>query len=230
MKFEHKSFELEVKSIQEDASGKTATIRGYASTFGNVDLGGDIVQKGAFKKTLKETGGKIPILADHNPSKQIGWNLRAEEDDKGLNVEGELELEVPEARAKWALAKKAIEIGAKMGLSIGYFTIKAEPQKDNPRVRELKELKLFEYSLVTFPMNTDAMVTAAKHFGNPTSVAELAHSIRIKAQELGIPMKLVVEEALRLNEAATLDETDPALLESQSQVLASLQRLKGLMI
>lgn len=153
-----KVFPFEIKDA--DSQG---FIRGYASTFGNVDLGLDVVDKGAFKKAIKETGGgKFPILADHDPSKLIGWNLRAEEDDTGLKVEGQLDLNVQLAKERYSLARKALELGIPMGLSIGYMTVKAEPDRDKPMVRRLKELKLFEYSIVTFPMNTEAMITAAK--------------------------------------------------------------------
>lgn len=157
-KVEFKTFSLKLDDV--DSQG---TIRGYASTFGNIDLGFDVVDKGAFKKSIKESGGgKIPILADHDPSKQIGWNFRADEDDTGLFVEGKLDLNVQAAREKYSLAKTALTLGAKMGLSIGYMTIKAEPDREKPMVRHLKELKLFEYSIVTFPMNTEAMITSAK--------------------------------------------------------------------
>lgn len=156
-KIEYKSFSLKMDDV--DSNG---TIRGYASTFGNIDLGFDVVDKGAFKKSIKESSSLWPILADHNPSKQIGWNFRAEEDETGLFVEGKLDLNVQDAREKYSLCKSALELGAKMGLSIGYMVVKAEPDRDKPIVRHLKELKLFEYSIVTFPMNTEAMITSAK--------------------------------------------------------------------
>lgn len=154
---EFKSFQLKLDDVSTQGM-----IRGYASTFNNIDLGDDIVEQGAFKKTLKETKGIIPILDSHDGNKQIGWNLRGLEDNKGLFVEGELVLESPEARQKYELAKKAVSIGAKMGLSIGYYTIKAEPDKERPAVRRIKEVRLFEYSIVTFPMNTQAQITDVK--------------------------------------------------------------------
>ena len=52
-----------------------------------------------------------------------------------------------------------------MGLSIGYMTVKSEPDREQPMVRHLKELKMFEYSIVTFPMNTSALITSAKSLG-----------------------------------------------------------------
>lgn len=158
MKPEYKFLELKADGIDDDGM-----IRGYASTFGNIDLGNDVVDAGAFKKTLKESGGgKVPFLADHNPTTPMGWGLRGEEDSKGLLVEGRVNMKDPFAVGRLNLAKMAIENGAKMGISIGYGTVKSEPDKQMPQVRRLKELKLYEWSLVVFPMNTAAMVTAAK--------------------------------------------------------------------
>lgn len=155
--------EYKVFSFKAEGDGmEDGKIEGYASTFGNMDLGYDIVQEGAFTKTLKESKGIFPILADHSPEKLIGYNQEAKEDKKGLFVKGQLNLEVALARERHALAKQAIALGAPFGLSIGYYTIKSEPDKEKPVVRLLKELKLIEYSIVTFPMNTRAMLTAAK--------------------------------------------------------------------
>ena len=210
-KAEVKSFELEIKDA--DSNGM---IRGYASTFGNIDLGMDVVDKGAFKKSIKETKGLIPILADHNPSKQIGWNLRAEEDDKGLYVEGKIDLNVQEGREKFSLAKTAMEAGAKMGLSIGYMTIKAEPDRDKPMVRRLKELKLFEYSIVTFPMNTSAMITAMKSEFNTSCNIDLVKNLIAQLKQQGISHSELVTA---LHGEAAGDENDPSTAQSLSDLI-----------
>jgi len=213
---ETKSFELEIKDA--DSSGM---IRGYASTFGNIDQGLDVVDKGAFKKSIKESKGLFPILADHNPSKQIGWNLRAEEDDKGLYVEGKLDLNVQDAREKYSLAKTAMENGAKMGLSIGYMTIKAEPDRTQTSVRRLKELKLFEYSIVTFPMNTSAMITAMKSdFQTMQSIDSLKKLIA-ELKHNGITHSDLLL-ALQDDGAANYKD-DPGLAQSLSQLIASMK-------
>jgi uncharacterized protein len=154
---ERKSFKLEVKDISEEGS-----FDGYASTFGNVDLGNDIVAKGAFAQTIKVNGGVVPILDSHDPSKQIGWNESALEDSKGLKVHGRLDMNIQKARERHSLMRTAKSLGASMGLSIGYMTVKWMPHKERPEVRVLKELNLMEYSVVTFPMNPKASVTAVK--------------------------------------------------------------------
>jgi HK97 family phage prohead protease len=214
-KVEIKSFALEIKDA--DSNG---IIRGFASTFGNVDLGNDIVDKGAFKKSIRESKGLWPILADHDPTKQIGWNLRAEEDDKGLYVEGKLDLNVQAAREKYSLAKSAHELGAKMGLSIGYMVVKAEPDREKPMIRRIKEVKLFEYSLVTFPMNTEAMITNVKSssdFGRISALKE--HFNLLKQQGFS---DYEIKRAL-LDEAAQ-DEIDPSLAQSLKNLIETIRR------
>lgn len=158
MSREFKSFPFKIQSVDQQGE-----FEGYASAFGNVDLGNDVVVAGAFAKTLLESqGGKIPILDHHDPAKQIGWNLGAREDGRGLFVRGKLDLNVQLARERHSLMRMASAVGGRTGLSIGYQTVKSEPDKTRPKVRRLKEVKLFEYSLVVFPMNPEAAVTRVK--------------------------------------------------------------------
>lgn len=156
-KIEYKTFPFEIKEANDGG-----LIAGYASTFGNVDQGDDIIEAGAFEKTLKENKQRFPILADHWD--QIGWNKSASEDLKGLLVEGWLDTQNNQkAKEKHSLAKKGLELQCPVGLSIGFSPIKFDfDTLDGRRIRRLKEVRLWEYSLVTFPMNQQAMLTAAK--------------------------------------------------------------------
>ena len=54
---------FEVKDFKEDDEG-FVTFEGYASTYNNVDRGGDIVMAGAFDETVKQYQGdeKLPVL------------------------------------------------------------------------------------------------------------------------------------------------------------------------
>jgi len=165
-----KSFELKI----DDADSK-GVIRGFASVFGNVDSYGEVVDKGAFKRTIKNQKGRFPILADHDPTKLIGFNERAEETDQGLLIEGRINLDTQAGKEKYSLALQAAELGAPMGLSIGFQTIKAVEDPENPRVRRLKEIKLWEYSIVTFPANPKANITGVKN-GLPLDfILDVAH-------------------------------------------------------
>lgn len=215
MKPEFKTFQFKI----DDASEDSGIIRGFASTFGNIDQGDDVVDKGAFKRTLQSNKGIFPILADHDPAKLIGWNVRAEETEKGLFVEGKINLKTQIGRDKWELSKQALDVGAQMGLSIGYMTIKAEPDRDRPSVRRLKELKLFEYSIVTFPMNTEAYVTAAKENAlfDGLSKENFADKILSKAIDLGFSKDQLLE--------ALLKKDPPRNSLDSSSIAHSLDRL-----
>jgi HK97 family phage prohead protease len=218
MKPEYKTFQFKL----DDADEKKGIIRGFASTFGNIDLGDDVVDQGAFKKTIQESKGLIPILADHDPSKQIGWNVRAEETDKGLFVEGQINLKTQLGKDRYEIAKQALEVGAKMGLSIGYGVIKSMPDKERPSVRRLKELKLYEYSLVTFPMNTSAMVTAAKSWFQDTTVTSFIDAVNEKAKALGIAPNVIAEALLKNGAATATVNNDPAISQSLDRLLKTL--------
>lgn len=207
---EFKTFELEIK--EAEAQDEYGRFEGYASTFGNVDLGLDVVDQGAFARTLKQNKGKFPILADHDWTSHIGYNETGREDKTGLFVSGAVNLKVQKGVEKFALAKQALNLDTRMGLSIGYSTIQSKQDDTNPRIRHLTELKLWEYSFVTFPMNVESMVTAAKSLGGIDKAKFLLQ--QLKLQDISI---VDLEMALRLEAAET--DRDP------KQILHSLDNL-----
>ena len=162
-------FESEVKS---DALG---VFSGYASIFGNEDQGNDIVQKGAFTKSLTQRPApKVKMLFQHKTDEPIGVFEKIYEDQKGLYVQGRLAMKTQKGKETYELLK----IGALDGMSIGF---KADPTKqgynENKRgVRTLKEVDLMEISLVTFPMNEQAMVQSVK--GNLKSIRDWEKILR----------------------------------------------------
>lgn len=147
---EHKAFRLKLSEVSD-----AGRFSGYASVFGNVDSYGDIVERGAFARTIDAKGGRFPILWQHNAEEPIGVSVAMGEDPHGLAVDGELNLETRRGREAHALLKQ----GALEGLSIGYETVNAE--RDGKH-RRLTEVKLWEFSVVTFPANQLATVTAVK--------------------------------------------------------------------
>ncbi len=150
------NFFLEVKEIAEDG-----TFSGIASVYDVEDLGGDIIEKGAFKKTLSENP-TVPILWQHQSAEVIGSGEVKESGNKVL-LTGRLDLEDPTAqKAHSKLKSKLIK-----GLSIGFQTIKAkweelEEDGHTKYIRRIQELKLWEVSVVTFPMLPQAQVTRVK--------------------------------------------------------------------
>jgi len=146
---DNKDFKLEIKTIDD-----TGIFEGHAAVFGNKDLVDDVIVPGAFKKTLGEHS-ELPILWQHDTREPIGVTLEAAEDQKGLRVKGQLNLDVARGREAYSLLKQ----GAIKGLSIGYNVVK-EAWQDS--VRQIKEVRLWEWSLVTFPANPLAQVEAVK--------------------------------------------------------------------
>jgi HK97 family phage prohead protease len=157
---QYKSSKFEIKAISENM------FEGYASHFNNVDSYGDVIQKGAFTKTLQDNKNRIKILWQHDTSEPIGLPVKMMEDDNGLFVEGKISMT--------ETGKKAMTLmrdGVITEMSIGYDVIK-DDYKDNKRI--LKELRLWEFSLVSFGANDKAKITGAKSFDE--LMYELKHS------------------------------------------------------
>jgi uncharacterized protein len=128
--------------------GNGPAVAGYASLFGVPDLAGDIVLPGAFAASLAHLpAASIRMLLQHDPLRPVGRWTRAQEDDVGLWVEGELDPAAPDARHALAL----IRAGALDGLSIGFRALAASPRGSGGG-RLLETIDLREVSLVSFPM------------------------------------------------------------------------------
>ena len=148
---------------------------GYASLFGEADLGKDVVMPGAFSDTLRKRGAAdVRLLWQHDPGQPIGRWLSIAEDRRGLRVRGKLNLAVERAREIHALMRE----GAVDGLSIGFRVERARAERPTG-LRRLEKLDLWEISVVTFPMLPDARVETVKNVR-----PQLAASIRRAAVRL----------------------------------------------
>lgn len=149
---EKKRIPLQIKSLQN------REFEGYGSIFGNTDLGGDVVAKGAFTRSLKKYGGNgsLPLMFwAHDPAQVPGKWLEMSEDTNGLYVKGML--------ADTQLGNEVrtlLGMGAVRGLSIGYQTVDQDYTKDGVRV--IKDAELWEVSVVSLPMNPLATVEHVK--------------------------------------------------------------------
>jgi HK97 family phage prohead protease len=143
---------MEIKEI----SG-TGSFEGLLSPYTNVDEGGDVVLPGAYTKTLQEQGATRPMLWQHKSDVPIG-DLSLEDRADGLWCKGQLLMALPEAQKAYLLIKAKIV----RGLSIGFEAVKENVVNG---VRQLKEIKLYEGSIVTFPMNESALITSVKGRG-----------------------------------------------------------------
>lgn len=143
---------LEIKALSK------REFEGYGSVFSNKDLGGDIVMPGAFKRTLAKhkSDNRLPVMFwMHDPASVPGKWLEMREDDKGLYVKGTL-ADTPLGNEIHAL----LDMKAINGLSIGYTTKDDDYNSDGTRL--LKDVDLWETSIVSLPMNPKAQIMDAK--------------------------------------------------------------------
>lgn len=207
---EWKNVKLEIKNVSNDGD-----FTGYASTFGNEDLGGDIIMPGAFTKTIKENKN-VPVLWGHNSREVIGVNKDFSEDAKGLKVNGKLTLGVQRAKeARDLMMDKAVS-----GLSIGYDAIIVDWSREKEGIRILREIKVWEYSLTPFPMNPEAQVTNVKSVKNIDEVLHQVIFAMSRNPQLSTDTKALIEQTISALQAAKApaaakhDEIAPEILHA----------------
>ena len=153
--------DLELKAYHDDEDDENkGMFEGYASVFGNKDLGNDVVISGAFRKSLRAKGArKIKMLFQHDTKEPIGVYTQIKEDGNGLYVKGQLAMNTQKGKEVYELMK----MGAIDGLSVGYrVDAKGYHYDERGKRRMLKEVDLMEISAVTFPMNPKARISAVK--------------------------------------------------------------------
>jgi len=212
---EHKQAAFELKK-EPDADGE---FEGYASVFGIVDQGLDVVERGAFTKSLG-SGRKVKLLWQHDTSKVIGVLDILSEDERGLYFKGRLLKGIRLAEEAMVM----LRAGAIDGVSIGYRTVEAV-QEGGGRIRKLLEVDLFEISLVTFPMNEAAKVTDVKSEDGAFDIRKLEAALR---DVCGLSQKeakaLLADgfKGLKVTRDVGADEGD----ERAKALLQSLNKLK----
>lgn len=187
---------------------RTGVFAGYASLFDVADLGRDIIAPGAFRDTLAKKGaGGIKMLFQHDPAQPIGIWTKLVEDGRGLYAEGRLLKDVATAREVEALMRA----GILDGLSIGFRALKSK-RDQRTGFRRIEAVDLWEISVVTFPMQPEARVTA------PPAAASVTERPFFKR----LPTEREFERWLTRDAGLTRGEAR-ALMRSGLQGLAALR-------
>lgn len=139
---------------------------GYASAFDVKDSWGDIVRKGAFLKTIGENFGRIKVLANHNVQQPIGLPIKLEEDSIGLYFKAKVSKTTIGIDTMQLIKDKVIT-----EMSIGYDVIKDNWSDEG--YRELKEVRLWEFSPVTWGANSQALIKSLKQNGGLNDIMSL---------------------------------------------------------
>ena len=172
----------EQKFIDLDLKGSAAEgfFSGYASVFGETDLGKDVIEPGAFSRSLKAKGAEgIRMLFQHDPATPLGRWVTIREDKRGLFVAGELSPGVARAEE----VRRLMKSGALDCLSIGFQTVRSR-RDARTGLRHILEADLWEISIVTFPMLASARVSEVKQIGAPSGEQTLAQKLRRAARLL----------------------------------------------
>lgn len=216
MKMQRIQIPLEVK-----ASGDGQTIVGYGSVFGNVDAYGDKIAPGAFLGSLSEHSAKgtsPAMLWQHNPDWPIGKWTEIGEDERGLKVTGIL-ADTAQARDVGAL----VRMGAITGASIGFVTRKSE-MDERTGLRTLKEIDLWEVSLVTFPANEAARVESRAAEIEEMNISEIERLLRDAGMSRR-ESKTVISRLMSLGSLRDADDHREA-----AETLTALARLRAAVV
>lgn len=147
---DYKRIPFQIKAV----SAGNREVEGYAATW-QEDQGGDTIVRGAFAKTLAERSDRVKVLWQHwHP---IGRPLEMVEDEKGLFVKYRISKTAQGDEALTLIEDRVIDT-----MSIGYEAVRFERSSEMPDKRKLLEVKLFEFSPVTFAMNEGAVITGVK--------------------------------------------------------------------
>lgn len=171
-------------NLEVRAMGDSTKLIGYAAVFDSPSEPLpwiEFVRRGAFTKTLKD-GADVRLLIDHEGiplARSKSGTLTMEEDERGLRVEADLDPMNPDAQR----VLSAMRRGDMTQMSFAFRTIKDAWNKDRS-VRELKEVQLYDVSIVTFPAYEETIAELRKK--TDTAIIDTANSLLIRKNQLAI--------------------------------------------
>ncbi len=200
---DYKAIPLEVVELKAGTDGWSFSA--YASIFNKRDLGGDIIERGAFDATLKSNSFR-PLLWQHDTTEPIGIEKSLKPDTKGLLGTWDL---IDTQRG--ADAYKLLKRGAVRSMSIGYIPDAFEFD-DHGTTRVLKSIELLENSVVSIPMQPAAQVQSVKALPDLNTAVSFEDLV---AQLKGYVMLGVQEaEALQSRRLEEQRELTPAHIDA----------------
>ena len=179
----------QIKALPSSPDSSRGPFEGDLSTYGNIDLGGDICEAGCFDRNVAQQGTHRPLLWQHRDDDPIG-SFDVVSTEGTLRIKGSFNLDTQHGREGYSLLKH----GDIDGLSIGYRAVDYSYDRDG--VRHLLDVDLMEGSLVTFPMNPQARAEAKSR----------RHARMSRFSKCAFLTKMTDEE--RAQALAELDEMD----------------------
>jgi len=219
-------FSIDCVEEKSDAGLRFGVVKGLASPTGNIDHGRDRVMRGAFKDTIAEhlAADKQIKMMDGHFDLIGGWPI-FKETRKGLEVEGNINLDVQKGIEAYALAKQKVLTDLSIGYratEVEYVTDEIEGSKGEKleiRVRNIKKLKIYEVSLVPFPMNEEANITSIKSCESITDISKFLKS-------LGVSNKDANEIIFFMKKPVRNDTSDDEKADSRNEVIKKIDGMK----
>lgn len=165
-------------------AGDGNTLVGYAAVFDSPSEPlpyTEYVRRGAFAKTLND-GADVRLLIDHEGvplARTKSGTLALVEDERGLYVEAELDPANPDA----ARVLSAMKRGDLSQMSFAFKSVKDSWSNDR-QTRELKEVRLYDVSIVTFPAYEEAVAELRSR--NETTMVEPQKSLLIRKNQIAL--------------------------------------------
>lgn len=211
MKMEFKSFFA--TPIKENE------VEGLASTYGNIDHVGDVVERGAYSRTISrfnEHGKGLPFLAHHRTDRPIGRIKELKDTSEGLWFKAEFSKSHDGQNVREQFLDGTLD-----SFSIGYRVLQKQADRINGKsVLRLKEIAVHEISAVTFPCNEMAVLSAVKgdiasSFPNLSledqqAVADFAASLAAKTANVDAEVQMA-EVQQTIEESTALEEVVEAI-------------------
>ena len=199
----------------------------YVSVFGNKDSYGDVVMPGAFADDLKAweaSGNPIPLLYGHNmtdPDYNIGHIVKAVEDDRGLLVTAQLDLECPKGAQTYRLIK-----GQRINqMSFAYDVIEGESAKSEALgdYFALRKLKTYEHSVVLMGANQETEILAVKAAVDALTgekagrvlAAKHIDSLRKAQEAIGVVITAAEADQEKASAKGTVKDEEPETAKSE---------------
>lgn len=169
-KKETRVFNISQLSTRAEGEEKAVAIEGYAAVFNSkTSIGGwfdEVIEPGTFSRSLSDNGD-IRALFNHNWDNVLGrtksQTLELREDEKGLNFK----VKLPDTSVARDLTI-SMERGDINQCSFGFFITDEEWNYNvEPALRTIKEVELFEISIVSIPAydDTEASLVRSKEIG-----------------------------------------------------------------
>lgn len=213
-----KTIQIQMKAVGDSDEGR---FQAYAAVFGNKDSYGDVIVAGAFAESLAEYGTKgdgVPVYWCHrmdDPFMNLGSTLEAKEDDHGLWVDIQLDLETASGKQ----VHKLLKDGRVTQMSFAYDVLEGawveRDAADGGSFYELRKLRLHEVSIVPIGANQETEILAVKAASDAVEAGvNSGRTLSVKSQD---ELRAAYESLGRVLNTSTSDEKSSGAPEAKDE-------------